>query len=77
MVQIERIKYTEEKIQELPKESDEIDKLKEEMTLLKVQFLNKEFENETAIAKYKSIIKSIIQNCKQHGINLNLDVNNI
>jgi len=59
------------------KESDEINKLREEIGLLKVEFLNKEFENETLIAKYKGIIKSIIEKCKKTGISLNLDLNKI
>ena len=59
------------------KESDEINKLREEIGLLKVEFLNKEFENETLIAKYKGIIKSFIEQCKKMGISLNLDLNKI
>ena len=59
------------------KESEEINKLREEIGLLKVEFLNKEFENETLIAKYKGIIKSIIEKCKKTGISLNLDLNKI
>ena len=59
------------------KESDEINKLREEIGLLKVEFLNKEYENETLIAKYKGIIKSFIEQCKKMGISLNLDLNKI
>ena len=58
-------------------ESNEINKLKEDIALLKVQFFNRDFENETLIAKYKGVIKSIKQECKKMGMNLNLDLNNM
>ena len=72
---IETIKNKDEKVNEPSKESIEIDKLREELILLKVKFLNKEFENETIIAKYKGIIKSIIQQCKKFDIILDSDIN--
>ena len=57
--------------------TDEIDKLKEDIALMKVKYLNQELENETLIAKYKSILKSIVKQCNKKGIKLNLNLNNI
>lgn len=57
--------------------ADEIDKLKEDIALMKVKYLNQELENETLIAKYKSILKSIVRQCNKKGIKLNLNLNNI
>ena len=57
--------------------ADEIYKLKEDIALMKVKYLNKELENETLIAKYKSILKSIVKQCNKKGIRLNLNLNNI
>jgi hypothetical protein len=62
------------KIEEL---TEELDKLKEKSALLKVQFLNREFENESAIAKYKGIIKSVTQQCEKMGFSLNIDLDNL
>ena len=55
----------------------EIYKLKEDIALMKVKYLNQELENETLIAKYKSILKSIVQQCNKKGIKLDLNLNNI
>ena len=57
--------------------TDEIDKLKEDIALMKVKYLNQELEHETLIAKYKSILKSIVKQCNIKGIKLNLNLNNI
>ena len=57
--------------------ADEIYKLKEDIALMKVKYLNQELENETLIAKYKSILKSIVKQCSKKGIRLNLNLNNI
>jgi hypothetical protein len=57
--------------------ADEIYKLKEDIALMKVKYLNQELENETLIAKYKSILKSIVKQCNKKGIRLNLNLNNI
>ena len=57
--------------------TDEIDKLKEDIALMKVKYLNQELENETLIAKYKSILKSIVKQCNIKGIKLNLILNSI
>ena len=54
---------------------NEIDKLKGDIAILKVKHLNQELENETMIAKYKSIIKSINEQCKKKGLKFN--INNI
>ena len=56
--------------------SDEIDKLNGDIALLKVKYLNQELENETMIAKYKSILKSINEQCIKKGIRFNININN-
>ena len=43
---------------------NEIDKFKGDIAVWKVKYLNQELENETLIAKYKNIIKSINVQCK-------------
>ena len=53
---------------------DEIDKLKGDIAILKVKFLNQELENETMIIKYKNIIKSINDQCMKRGIKLNFSI---
>ena len=70
----EEINKLNEEINQLTEEND---KLKEKSALLKVQFLNKEFENETYIAKYKGIIKSISLQCQKLGMALNFDLTNL
>ena len=62
---------------EKKKMSDEIDKLKEDITLLKIKYYNQDLENETIIAKYKSILKSIGYECKKKGIKLNLNMSSL
>ena len=52
---------------------EEIDKLKGDIALLKVKYLNQELESETMIAKYKSILKSINQQCLKKGIRFDLN----
>ena len=54
---------------------NEIDKLKGDIAVWKVKYLNQELENETWIAKYKNIIKSINEQCKKKGIKLNFNIN--
>ena len=56
---------------------DEIDKLKGDIAILKVKFLNQEFENETLLIKYKNYLKGIGQECKARGIRLNLNLSNL
>ena len=52
---------------------NEIDKLKGDIAILKVRHLNQELENETMIAKYKSIIKSINEQCIKKGLKFNIN----
>ena len=51
---------------------NEIDKLKGELAILKVKYLNQNLENETIIVKYKNIIKTIYQECNKRGIKFNI-----
>ena len=57
--------------------SNEIDKLREDIALMKIKYYNQDLENETLIAKYKSILKSIVLQCKKKGIKLNLNLNKL
>ena len=45
--------------------------------MLKVKYLNMEFENETKIIKYKNIIKNIEQQCKEMGVKFELNFDTI
>ena len=53
---------------------DEMDKLKGDIAVLKIKYLNQNYENETLIIKYKNIIKTINQECKKRGIKLNFNI---
>ena len=53
---------------------DEMDKLKGDIAVLKIKYLNQNYENETLIIKYKNIIKTINQECKKRGIKLNFSI---
>ena len=53
---------------------NEIDKLKGDIAVWKVKYLNQELENETMIANYKNIIISINDQCQKKGINLNFKI---
>ena len=55
--------------------SNEIDKLKDDIALIKIKYYNKDLENETLIAKYRNILKSIGNECKKFGIKLDLNLN--
>jgi hypothetical protein len=55
----------------------ENEKLKEEITKLKVKYLNMEFEKETKIVKYKNILKGIEKQIKKVGIKLDLNYEHI
>ena len=55
----------------------ENEKLKEEITKLKVKYLNMEFEKETKIVKYKNILKGIEKQIKKVGIKLDLNSENM
>ena len=52
---------------------DEMDKLKGDIAVLKIKYLNQNYENETLIIKYKNIIKTINQECKKRGIKLHFN----
>ena len=54
---------------------DEIDKLKGDLAMLKIKFLNQNYENETLIVKYKNIIKTIYKECNKRGIKFNFNFN--
>ena len=53
---------------------DEMDKLKGDIAVLKIKYLNQNYENETLIIKYKNIIKTINQECKKRGIKLSFNI---
>ena len=53
---------------------DEIDKLKGDIAVMKVKFMNKELENEMMIAKYRNILRSISEQCNKIGIKLNFSL---
>ena len=53
------------------------EKLKDEISRLKVKYLNTEFEKETIITKYKNILKNIEQQCKKIGVKLHMDFDKI
>jgi len=53
---------------------DEMDKLKGDIAMLKIKYLNQNYENETLIIKYKNIIKTINKECKKRGIKLNFNI---
>ena len=61
--------------EETKKMSNEINKLKEDIALIKIKYYNKDLENETLIVKYRNILKSIGNECKKFGIKLNLNLN--
>ena len=50
-----------------------IEKIKIDLEMLKVKFLNKKIEDDNIILKYKNIIKSISNQCKAKGIKLSMN----
>ena len=67
-----------EKINETEKNLvDENEKLKDEITKLKVKHLNMEFENESKLVKLKNIIKNIEKQCNKLGVKIDFNFNNI
>ena len=56
---------------------NENEKLKEEISELKVKYLNMQFENEIKIAKYKNKLKNIEQLCNKFGIKVDFNIDNI
>ena len=69
--QIDMIK----KIKEEEKKDYEtkIEKIKMELEMLKVKYLNNKIEDDNLILKYKNIIKSIGNQCKAKGIKLSMN----
>ncbi len=53
---------------------DQIEKLKLDIITIKVKFLNKQYEDEKLLLKYKNTIKSIANQCKIKGIKLSLNL---
>ena len=53
---------------------DQIEKLKLDIVTIKVKFLNKQYEDEILLLKYKNTIKSIANQCKIKGIKLSLNL---
>ena len=53
---------------------DQIEKLKLDIVMIKVKFLNKQYEEEKLLLKYKNTIKSIANQCKIKGIKLSLNL---
>ena len=68
-------------IQELIEKNEEIKKdynkqlqeINSNYGAMKVEYLNKQFENESKLMKMKKIIKSLIRQCDEMGIKLNID----
>ena len=52
----------------------QIEKIKIDMSMLKVKFLNKQYEDDTLLLKYKNTIKAISTQCKIKGIKLSLNL---
>ena len=57
--------------------ADENEKLKDEITKLKVKHLNMEFENESKLVKLKNIIKNIEKQCNKLGVKIDFNFNNL
>ena len=55
----------------------QIEKIKIDMAVLKVKFLNKQYEEDVLLLKYKNTIKAIANQCKLKGIKLSLNLVNI
>ena len=53
---------------------DQIEKLKLDIVTIKVKFLNKQYEDEKLLLKYKNTIKSMANQCKIKGIKLSLNL---
>ena len=53
---------------------DQIEKLKLDIVTIKVKFLNKQYEDEKLLLKYKNTIKSIANQCKIKGIKFSLNL---
>ena len=55
----------------------EIDKLCEELLILKTNFANIELQKDITISKYKYLVKRIIQECKKNNIILQVNLNDL
>ena len=53
---------------------DQIEKLKLDIVTIKAKFLNKQYEDDILLLKYKNTIKSIANQCKIKGIKLSLNL---
>ena len=53
---------------------EKIEKIKIEMATLKVKYLNKQYEEDVLLLKYKNTIKAIANQCKLKGIKLSLNL---
>ena len=62
---------------ERKKFNEEIDKLKSDIAQWKVKCLNREYENETLLVKYKNRIKDVYELCNKKGIKFNLNLNEL
>ena len=56
---------------------EQLEKIKMELAMLKVQNLNIQYETNSLLAKYKNTIKSIANQCQKKGIKLSLNLVNI
>ena len=52
----------------------QLEKLKLDVSMLKVKFLNKQYEDDILLLKYKNTIKAIANQCKVKGIKLSLNL---
>ena len=56
---------------------EQIEKLQIELAMIKVKNLNKQYETDSLLLKYKNTIKSIANQCKKKGIKLSLNLVNL
>ena len=56
---------------------DENEKLKDEITKLKLKHLHMEFENESKLVKLKNVIKNIEKQCNKVGVKIDFNFNNL
>ena len=51
----------------------QIDKIKQDMEIMKLKFVNKQMDCDNLLLKYKNIFKSISNQCKAKGIKLSVN----
>ena len=56
---------------------EEIEKLKYELAEIKIQTLNKQYESDSLLVKYRNAIKMITNQCKKKGIKLKINMKNL